>query len=172
MAPNPNLNSGPDRASSRWRERLPSAAFWLQSAACAVVGWTLWHGGLSNPAAGASDGAATSPTQAANPAAAADDTSVAASASAPAAAAGAAPAVQLAAAPSLESPKFALSTIDVVVTRNDTLDRIFRRLKLNLADLASLRSLPGIRAALDSLRPGESLHLTHKDGALFGFERR
>ena len=69
MAPNPNLNSGPDRASSRWRERLPSAAFWLQSAACAVVGWTLWHGGLSNPAAGASDGAATSPTQAANPAA-------------------------------------------------------------------------------------------------------
>jgi|HubBroStandDraft_4_1064222.scaffolds.fasta_scaffold14542_2 murein DD-endopeptidase MepM/ murein hydrolase activator NlpD len=172
MAPNPNLNSGPDRASSRWRERLPSAAFWLQSAACAVVGWTLWHGGLSNPAAGASDGAATSPTQAANPAAAADDTSVAASASAPATAAGAAPAVQLAAAPSLENPKFALSTIDVVVTRNDTLDRIFRRLKLNLADLASLRSLPGIRAALDSLRPGESLHLTHKDGALFGFERR
>jgi murein DD-endopeptidase MepM/ murein hydrolase activator NlpD len=172
MAPNPNLNSGPDRASSRWRERLPSAAFWLQSAACAVVGWTLWHGGLSNPAAGASDGAATPPTQAANPAAAADDTSVAASASAPAVAAGAAPAVQLAAAPSLESPKFALSTIDVVVTRNDTLDRIFRRLKLNLADLASLRSLPGIRAALDSLRPGESLHLTHKDGALFGFERR
>jgi murein DD-endopeptidase MepM/ murein hydrolase activator NlpD len=172
MAPNPNLNSGPDRASSRWRERLPSAAFWLQSAACAVVGWTLWHGGLSTPAAGASDGAATPPTQAANPTAAADDTSVAASASAPVAAAGTAPAAQLAAAPSLESAKFALSTIDVVVTRNDTLDRIFRRLKLNLADLASLRSLPGTRAALDSLRPGESLHLTHKDGALFGFERR
>ncbi len=172
MAPNPKLNSGPDRASSRWRERLPSAAFWLQSAACAVVGWTLWHGGLSTPAAGASDGAATPPTQAANPAAAADDTSVAASASAPVAAAGTAAAVQQAAAPSLESAKFALSTIDVVVTRNDTLERIFRRLKLNLADLASLRSLPGTRAALDSLRPGESLHLTHKDGALFGFERR
>lgn len=172
MAPNPKLNSGPDRASSRWRERLPSAAFWLQSAACAVVGWTLWHGGLSTPAAGASDGAATPPTQAANPTAAADDTSVAASASAPVAAAGTAAAVQQAAAPSLESAKFALSTIDVVVTRNDTLERIFRRLKLNLADLASLRSLPGTRAALDSLRPGESLHLTHKDGALFGFERR
>src|SRR5579863_5375743 len=53
MAPNPNLNSGPDSASSRWRQRLPSAAFWLQSAACAVVAWTLWHGGLSTPAADA-----------------------------------------------------------------------------------------------------------------------
>jgi len=60
----------------------------------------------------------------------------------------------------------------VIVTRNDTLDRIFRRLKLNLADLASLRSLPGLRARLDSLRPGEALHFTHKDGALFGLERR
>jgi murein DD-endopeptidase MepM/ murein hydrolase activator NlpD len=60
----------------------------------------------------------------------------------------------------------------VIVSRNDTLDRIFRRLKLNLADLASLRGLPGIRSALDSLRPGESLHVTHHDGALFGLERR
>ena len=68
--------------------------------------------------------------------------------------------------------QLALSTIDVIVTRNDTLDRIFRRLKLNLADLASLRMLPGIRATLDSLRPGESLHLTHRDGELFGLERR
>ncbi len=169
----PQLNSGPDSASSSWRQRLPSVAFWLQSAACAVVGWTLWHGGLSTPAADARDGAASPATQAAKPAAAAAaDSTVAASASDPAAAAGASPSVQLAAAPSLESATLALSSIDVVVTRNDTLDRIFRRLKLNLADLASLRSLPGVRAALDSLRPGESLHLTHKDGALFGFERR
>ena len=34
-------------------------------------------------------------------------------------------------------------TIEVIVSHNDTLDRIFRRLKLDLADLASLRSLPG-----------------------------
>ena len=64
--------------------------------------------------------------------------------------------------PSLEGA--ALSTIDVIVARNDTLDGIFRRLKLNLADLASLRTLPGVRAALDSLRPGESLRFQHKDG--------
>jgi murein DD-endopeptidase MepM/ murein hydrolase activator NlpD len=64
------------------------------------------------------------------------------------------------------------STIDVIVAHNDTLDRIFRRLKLNLADLASLRSLPGLKNAVDNLRPGEALHLVHRDGSLFGFERQ
>jgi murein DD-endopeptidase MepM/ murein hydrolase activator NlpD len=60
----------------------------------------------------------------------------------------------------------------VVVSHNDTLDRIFRRLKLDLADLASLRNLPGLKAGLDKLRPGEALRLIHRDGALFGFERQ
>jgi len=64
------------------------------------------------------------------------------------------------------------STIEVIVSHNDTLDRIFRRLKLDLADLASLRSLPGLQAGLDKLRPGEALHLIHRDGSLFGFERQ
>src|SRR4051794_32967907 len=48
------------------------------------------------------------------------------------------------------------STIEVVVSRNDTLDRIFRRLKLDLADLASLRDMPGLKAGLDRLRPVEA----------------
>jgi murein DD-endopeptidase MepM/ murein hydrolase activator NlpD len=65
-----------------------------------------------------------------------------------------------------------LSTIEVIVRRNDTLDQIFRRLQLDVADLASLRGLPGLKAQLDRLRPGESLRLTHRDGALMGFERR
>jgi murein DD-endopeptidase MepM/ murein hydrolase activator NlpD len=65
-----------------------------------------------------------------------------------------------------------LSTIRVIVTRNDTLDHIFRRLALSLSDLASLRSLPGIRAHLDQLRPGETLTLTAKSGTLVGLERR
>ena len=64
------------------------------------------------------------------------------------------------------------STIEVIVSRNDTLDRIFRRLKLDLADLASLRNLPGLKAQLDKLRPGEALRLIHRDGALFGLERQ
>jgi murein DD-endopeptidase MepM/ murein hydrolase activator NlpD len=64
------------------------------------------------------------------------------------------------------------STIEVIVSRNDTLDRIFRRLKLDLADLASLRTLPGLKSGLDKLRPGEALRLMHRDGSLFGFERQ
>ena len=64
------------------------------------------------------------------------------------------------------------STIEVIVSHNDTLDRIFRRLKLDLADLASLRDLPGLKSGLDKLRPGEALHLIHRDGEVFGFERQ
>jgi murein DD-endopeptidase MepM/ murein hydrolase activator NlpD len=131
--------------------RMPSPIFWLQTAACAIVAWSLLHGALAVAPADEAPGAM--------PAV------VSAPASAPVSPAGA----QLAATPSLG---LALSRIDVIVTHNDTLDRIFRRLKLNLADLASLRSLPGLRAGLDSLRPGESLRLTHKDGQLFGLERR
>src|SRR6516164_3877865 len=68
-------------------------------------------------------------------------------------------------APSTEATAItAPAAAGTAVSRNDTLDRIFRRLKLNLTDLASLRTLPGVRAALDSLRPGESLHFTHRDG--------
>jgi murein DD-endopeptidase MepM/ murein hydrolase activator NlpD len=61
---------------------------------------------------------------------------------------------------------------DIVVGRNDTLDRIFRKLKLSLADLASLRSMPGIKTHLDNLRTGESLHLAYRDTQLDRFERR
>jgi murein DD-endopeptidase MepM/ murein hydrolase activator NlpD len=67
---------------------------------------------------------------------------------------------------------FGASSINIIVHPNDTLDAIFRRLKLNLADLATLRALPGLKARLDSLRPGESLHFMHRDGALVGLERR
>ncbi len=70
------------------------------------------------------------------------------------------------------APVSELSTIRVIVSRNDTLDHIFRRLALSLSDLASLRSLPGIRAHLDRLRPGETLTLTAKSGTLVGLERR
>jgi len=148
---------------SRLRLRA-SAAFWLQSGACAVVAWSLLHGGITfAPAArtAATDASAASTASGApgTPPAAAATPSPAAS-------------MQLAAAPGLAEARLALSTIDVIVTRNDTLDHIFRRLKLNLADLASLRSLPGLRARLDSLRPGEALHFTHRDGELFGLERR
>ena len=69
--------------------------------------------------------------------------------------------------------KAALSSFNIIVHPNDTLDAIFRRLKLNLADLATLRALPGLKAHLDSLHPGETLHfLQREDGALVGLDRR
>jgi len=142
---NPAANSP-----SRWRP--PRAIFWVQISAFAVVAWSLLHGGIS-----------LAPLDEASPAPPRPLGSPATHG----------PAVPLAAAvPVLKSAEAAFSSIDVTVARNDTLDRIFRRLKLNLADLASLRSLPGTRAALDSLRPGESLHFKHKDGELYGLERR
>jgi murein DD-endopeptidase MepM/ murein hydrolase activator NlpD len=64
-----------------------------------------------------------------------------------------------------------LAIVEVVVRRNDTLDQIFRHLELSLADLASLRTLPGARAALDRLMPGESLRLSLRDGMLYALER-
>jgi murein DD-endopeptidase MepM/ murein hydrolase activator NlpD len=146
--------------------RRVSAAFWLQSGACAVVAWTLLHGGTAvapaartvadNASAGSMEATASAPGTPAHPAGAPPPSSSLPRVAPP--------------GPAAEQP--ALSTTDVIVTPNDTLDHIFRRLKLNLADLASLRSLPGMRAHLDSLRPGQSLHFTHKDGALFGLECR
>jgi len=154
--------------------RMGSLAFWLQLSASAVVAWSFLHGGTTAAPSTATDrpGPA-SPAPAQLPASTPAAPAAAQSAQAGRIASSGAPgAVQLAAGPSLEDARLALSSIDVIVTRNDTLDRIFRRLKLNLTDLASMRTLPGVRAALDTLRPGESLHLTHRDGELFGLERR
>ena len=92
--------------------RVPSAAFCLQAGACLVVAWSLWHGSLTN----AEPPPAVDPLVTAKP-----------DAPAPASAVVDMPAPTLAAAPTLAG---ALSTIRVIVTRNDTLDRIFRRLAL------------------------------------------
>src|SRR5277367_6326416 len=64
------------------------------------------------------------------------------------------------------------SIIEVVVGRNDTLDAIFRRMALNLSDLAAIRSLPGIRQSLDFLKPGDAIKLTHRDGDIKELVRR
>ncbi|HEX3913117.1 MAG TPA: peptidoglycan DD-metalloendopeptidase family protein [Steroidobacteraceae bacterium] len=64
------------------------------------------------------------------------------------------------------------SIIEVIVGRNDTLDAIFRRMSLNMADLAAIRSLPGIRQSLDFLRPGDSIKLTHTAGDIKELTRK
>jgi murein DD-endopeptidase MepM/ murein hydrolase activator NlpD len=71
-----------------------------------------------------------------------------------------------------QEASIAFSTIEVVVNRNDTMDRLFRRFELNLADLATLRGLPELRAQLDKLRPGELLRLMHRGNELVGLERK
>src|SRR5690606_9497236 len=67
---------------------------------------------------------------------------------------------------------FGFDSIDIVIKRNDTLDRVFRNLNLSVADLAVLRNLPDVRQALDFLRPGDALTVTHQEGALKGLVRR
>ena len=162
----------------RFRVPRPSFAFVLQAAACGVVAWSLWNSELVAPRVpGAGADPAAAPGATAGPAGtvAADATlSYKEPGPAPAADATAHPANApiLAGPPGFDGARLALSSIDVIVSRNDTLDRIFRRLKLSLADLATLRSLPGLKTHLDSLRPGESLRLTHREGELFGLERR
>lgn len=82
--------------------------------------------------------------------------------------------------PSLTPPPLAVApipqplgdTLEFVVRRNDTLDRIFRQLKLNLNDLANIRDVPGVRAQLDQLRPGDTIKLTHDEGLIYALSRR
>jgi murein DD-endopeptidase MepM/ murein hydrolase activator NlpD len=71
-----------------------------------------------------------------------------------------------------QEANMAFSTIEVVVSRNDTMDRLFRRFELNLADLAMLRGLPEMRTQLDRLKPGELLRQMHRSGELIGLERK
>jgi murein DD-endopeptidase MepM/ murein hydrolase activator NlpD len=69
----------------------------------------------------------------------------------------------------LAAPGVAL--IEVVVQRDDTLDRIFRRLQINLADLQNVRALGSVHTMLDRLNPGEHLKFLQHNGSLLGFSR-
>lgn len=63
-------------------------------------------------------------------------------------------------------------SIEFVVRRNDTLDRIFRQLKLNLTDLAMIRDVPGVGERLDQLNVGDTIKVTHDDGTVHELSRR
>ena len=56
--------------------------------------------------------------------------------------------------------------------RDDTLDQIFRSVGLDIATLSELRSRPEVRKALDVLRPGDIITLTHADGVLQSLNRQ
>jgi murein DD-endopeptidase MepM/ murein hydrolase activator NlpD len=68
--------------------------------------------------------------------------------------------------PALAQQANLAATFEVVVGRNDTLDGIFRRMALDISDLAAIRHLPGIRQSLDFLKPGDAIKVTHADGAI------
>jgi len=125
----------------------PARAHWLQLAACALFAWAWMR---ATPAIYVPPAIHRPPTVA--PAAPIPVPAVAA--------------LPIPSTPSGTKP------IEVIVQTHDTLDSIFRHLKLDLADLASLRALPGLKRMLDGLKPGEALHLTERDGDLVGFERR
>jgi murein DD-endopeptidase MepM/ murein hydrolase activator NlpD len=137
---------------------------WVLIGACAVFAWLNWR---TTPDATHSPGV---PAVADQPATA--PTANSGTAGTAAAAGATAQLTAKATDKPVSGASFGMSTINVIVHPNDTLDAIFRRLKLSLTDLASLRGLPGLKARLDSLRPGESLRLMHRDGSLFGLERR
>jgi murein DD-endopeptidase MepM/ murein hydrolase activator NlpD len=63
-------------------------------------------------------------------------------------------------------------SVEYTVQRNDTLDRIFRTVGLDIAALAELRTLPEVRRALDVVRPGDIITFTHVDGALQSLNRQ
>jgi murein DD-endopeptidase MepM/ murein hydrolase activator NlpD len=83
-------------------------------------------------------------------------------------------------AAALPTPSAALQTasppgsaaVEVRVGRNDTLDAIFRRMALDIADLAAIRQMPGIRASLDYLKPGDAITLKHTGGRIEELTRK
>ncbi len=75
-------------------------------------------------------------------------------------------------APRNIAARLSLASMEIVVRSNDTLDAIFRRVGLSLADLATLRFDPDLRAALDRLYPGELLTIRHHDGVLMELQRQ
>ncbi len=74
--------------------------------------------------------------------------------------------------PATTAPATPFEFVAVTIGRNDTLDRIFRELQLNVADLAALRNLPDVRRSLDIIRPGDVIQMTHLGGELKSLTRR
>ena len=65
----------------------------------------------------------------------------------------------------------AVTTLDLLVKRGDTLEILFRRNGLSLTDLATMVALPDAGAALKILKPGDRLEVTHHDGQVVSLRR-
>lgn len=61
--------------------------------------------------------------------------------------------------------------VDIVVRTGDTLESIFRKHGLRLADLAAMASLPDAGKHLRILRPGDSVHIAHDGAEVLSLQR-
>jgi murein DD-endopeptidase MepM/ murein hydrolase activator NlpD len=66
-------------------------------------------------------------------------------------------------------PKYAL--LSHTIRSGDTLERLFRRNKLNLGDLAQITKIDTAAEHLRMLRPGNQLEIRHDDGRLISLQR-
>lgn len=66
----------------------------------------------------------------------------------------------------------AASVVELVVSRGDTLERLFRRNQLNLGDLAAMVRLRDVADHLKLLRPGDTIRVEHRDGAVLSMLRQ
>jgi murein DD-endopeptidase MepM/ murein hydrolase activator NlpD len=86
-------------------------------------------------------------------------------------------AVDLAPEPALAetalAPPVALSatTIDLLVGRGDTLEVLFRRNGLSIADLSAMSEVPDAREHLRRIRPGDHIEITHDEGRVATLRR-
>jgi murein DD-endopeptidase MepM/ murein hydrolase activator NlpD len=62
-------------------------------------------------------------------------------------------------------------TLELKIDSGDTLDQLFRRHKLRLADLAAMVALPEAGPQLARVKPGDQLSVTHQDGRVLSLRR-
>jgi murein DD-endopeptidase MepM/ murein hydrolase activator NlpD len=63
------------------------------------------------------------------------------------------------------------SLLELIVRSGDSLDRLFRRNDLSLADLAAMVSLQEISEHLVRLKPGDAIQIAHRDGSVLNLAR-
>ena len=76
-----------------------------------------------------------------------------------------------AAAPADTPTEFSGAIVDLLVERGDTLDVLFRRNGLSLADLAAMADLPEAGEHLRRLRPGDEIRISHDEGRVLSLSR-
>jgi murein DD-endopeptidase MepM/ murein hydrolase activator NlpD len=69
------------------------------------------------------------------------------------------------------APNMSTAALDLLVGRGDTLEILFRRNGLDIADLAAMSTLPEAREHLRRIRPGDRIAVTHDEGRVATLRR-